>query len=37
MTAVEAIAEAEPVGDVTLKGISRPVKIYNLLRLKSSP
>src|SRR5438552_1938622 len=36
MTAVEAIAEAEPVGDVTLKGISRPVKIYNLLRLKSS-
>src|SRR6266850_346503 len=37
MTAVEAIAEAEPVGDVTLKGISRPVKIYNLLSLKSSP
>jgi adenylate cyclase len=34
MTAVEGIAEAEPVGDVTLKGISRPVKIYNLLSLK---
>jgi adenylate cyclase len=37
MTAVEAIAEVEPVGDVTLKGISRPVKIYNLLKLKPSP
>jgi class 3 adenylate cyclase len=35
MTAVEGIAEAEPVGEVTLKGLSRPVKIYNLLRLTS--
>ena len=35
LTAVEGIAEAEPVGEVTLKGLSRPVKIYNLLRLTS--
>jgi len=35
MTAVEGIAESEPVGDVSLKGISRPVKVYNLLRLRS--
>jgi adenylate cyclase len=34
-TAVEALVDAEPVGDVSLKGISRPVKIFNLLRLKS--
>ena len=37
MTAVEGIAEGEPVGDVSLKGISRPVKVYSLLSLKSSP
>jgi class 3 adenylate cyclase/CheY-like chemotaxis protein len=37
MTAVEGIAEGEPVGDVSLKGISRPVKVCTLLRLKSSP
>ena len=35
LTAVESIAEAEPVGEVTLKGLSRPVKVYNLLRLTS--
>jgi len=34
-TAVEALVDAEPVGDVSLKGISRPVKIFNLLSLKS--
>ena len=34
MTAVEALVEAEPVGDVSLKGLSRPVKIFNLVRLK---
>jgi len=34
-TAVEALVDAEAVGDVSLKGISRPVKIFNLLRLKS--
>jgi adenylate cyclase len=35
LTAVESLVEAEPVGDVSLKGISRPVKVFNLLRLKS--
>ncbi len=35
LTAVEALVEVEAVGDVSLKGISRPVKIFNLLRLKS--
>jgi adenylate cyclase len=35
LTAVEGIAEAEPVGEITLKGLSRPVKVYNLLRLTS--
>jgi adenylate cyclase len=35
LTAVEGLVEAEAVGDVSLKGISRPVKIFNLLRLKS--
>jgi hypothetical protein len=29
------LVDAEPVGDVSLKGISRPVKIFNLLSLKS--
>jgi adenylate cyclase len=36
MTAVESLVEAEPVGDVSLKGISRPVKIFNLVRLKDT-
>jgi hypothetical protein len=35
LTAVEALVEAEPVGEVSLKGISRPAKIFNLLKLKS--
>ena len=34
-TAVEALVDAEPVGDVSLKGFSRPVKMFNLLSLKS--
>jgi adenylate cyclase len=34
-TAVEALVDTEPVGDVSLKGISRPVKIFNLLSIKS--
>ena len=33
LTAVETLVEGEPVGDVSLKGISRPVKIFNLVRL----
>jgi len=35
LTTVDALVEAEPVGDVSLKGISRPVKIFNLVALKS--
>ena len=35
LTAVEALVDAEPVGDVSFKGISRPVKTFNLLSLKS--
>jgi adenylate cyclase len=35
LNTVDALVEAEPVGDVSLKGISRPVKIFNLLSLKS--
>ena len=34
LNSVESLVEAEPVGDVSLKGISRPVKVFNLLRLK---
>ena len=37
MTTVEALIEAEPVGAVSLKGLSRPVKVYNLVRLTVSP
>ncbi len=33
-TAVEELLEAEPVGDFTLKGLLRPVAVYNVLRLK---
>src|SRR5206468_464813 len=36
MTTVEALIEAEPVGDVSLKGLSRPVKVYNLVRLTAA-
>jgi class 3 adenylate cyclase len=35
LTTVDALVEAEPVGDVSLKGITRPVKIFNLVTLKS--
>ncbi len=35
LTTVDALVEVEPVGDVSLKGISRPVKIFNLITLKS--
>jgi len=36
LTNVESLVEAEPVGDVSLKGISRPVKVFNLVRLTAS-
>ena len=34
---LEEIVEAEPVGELTLKGFSRPVSVYSLLKLKTSP
>jgi class 3 adenylate cyclase/CheY-like chemotaxis protein len=36
LTTVEGLVEAEPVGELTLKGFSRPVSTFNLLRLKES-
>jgi class 3 adenylate cyclase len=33
-TAVEELLEAAPVGEFTLKGLHRPVAVYNVLRLK---
>ena len=33
--AVEELVEAEPVGDLTLKGLHRPVAVYNVLRFKA--
>src|SRR5438034_4404562 len=36
MTTVEALIEAEAVGEVSLKGLSRPMKVFDLLRLKSA-
>ncbi|MGH7408443.1 MAG: adenylate/guanylate cyclase domain-containing protein, partial [Candidatus Methylomirabilales bacterium] len=32
--AVEELVEAEPVGELTLKGLHRPVTTYNVIRLK---
>jgi adenylate cyclase len=33
--AVEALAEAEPVGELLLKGFSKPVPAFNVVRLKA--
>jgi class 3 adenylate cyclase/CheY-like chemotaxis protein len=33
--AVEALAEAEPVGDLQLKGFARPVPAFNVVKLKA--
>jgi class 3 adenylate cyclase len=32
---VEALANAEPVGDLQLKGFARPVPAYNIVGLKN--
>jgi class 3 adenylate cyclase len=32
LAAVEALVEAEPVGDLSLKGLLRPVAAFNLVR-----
>jgi adenylate cyclase len=34
--AVESLAEAEPVGELPLKGFARPVPAFNVVRLKAS-
>jgi len=34
--AVEDLVEAEPVGELSLKGFHRPITAYNILRLKAS-
>jgi adenylate cyclase len=36
LTTVEALVEAEPVGDLALKGFSRPVSTFNLVGLKGA-
>ena len=35
-TAVEELADVESVGDLTLKGLSRPVPTYNVVRLRET-
>ncbi len=37
LATVEDLAEAEPVGELSLKGFHRPVTAYNLLRVKGKP
>jgi hypothetical protein len=34
---VEEMAEVERVGELTLKGLSRPLPAYNVLNLKPTP
>ncbi len=34
LSAVEELVEAEPVGELTLKGFHRPITAYNVLRVK---
>jgi adenylate cyclase len=34
--AVETIVDAEPVGELTLKGFSRPMPAFNVLRVKET-
>jgi len=35
LTTVEALVEAEAVGELSLKGFVRPVTAFNVLRLRS--
>jgi len=35
LSAVESIAEAEPAGELSLKGISRPIKAFNVSSLRT--
>ena len=34
LATVEGLVDAEPVGEITLKGFSKPVAIFNVLRMK---
>jgi class 3 adenylate cyclase len=34
--AIDSIAELEPIGDISMKGLSRPVAVLNVLNLGSS-
>jgi len=36
-TVVESLSETEPAGELTLKGIHRPVMTYNVLAMRDSP
>ena len=36
LTAIDAVAESEPVGELALKGFSRPVPAFNLVALRPS-
>jgi adenylate cyclase len=36
-SAVEALVETEPVGELSLKGFSRPLPVYNIIGLKETP
>jgi class 3 adenylate cyclase len=36
-SAVEPIVKAETVGDLSLKGFSRPVSVYSIIGLKETP
>ena len=34
--AVEGLVEAEPLGELNLKGFLRPVPVFNVVRLKAA-
>jgi adenylate cyclase len=36
-SAVEALVEAETVGELSLKGFSRPIPVYNIIGLRETP
>ena len=36
-SAVEVLVEAETVGELSLKGFSRPILVYNIIGLRGTP
>ncbi len=36
MSKVEPLVEVEPLGNLQLKGFSRPIGVFNILRVKGS-